>query len=559
MDIGRFVNKMTEEVALLGINSGTLSRAFLEWFLVNYFRIDADIASDYICDNPNDKGIDGIYVDDLSNEIFVFQAKYSPTPGSDQGDVDLKTFDGVKAWFESTENLENLEDSLANQDLKSLTSRLELTDRIEKEYVINLVFVTNKSFDTNGEEYLAVAGDYYEAWDLNKLYSNYTYAGKDQPVTGKFSFLLDGTSVICHPMPEGVEVLIFTAKALDIVRLDGIQDQTLFDKNVRYGLGKTRINREIAKTIKREDDHDNFVVFNNGITLICENYGHSTNTLEIENYAVVNGCQTVLTLYENKELLDDKVKVFVRIIKTGNNEVLGKRITFYNNNQNAISQRDLKSNDKLQEDIQAQCFQYFNSKILYKIKRGESEEGYDAVLQNDFVAQLIASFVLGEPYTAHQKTQIFTANYQRIFSRHINPPLIYLLWRMYVNIDRSCENIENIGVRGYKTTRFFILYLFKEIFEKDDIGSKMLLDANAFYVSYKDKIENAFNKLSQLLVLGINNYIIVQQEDDQFFDYKNILRNATMTKNMARDIISDYEKSLIFHEEGKISKLLSDS
>ena len=556
MNINEFTTRLTEEIAILEINSETRSIAFLKWFLANYFRIDIDIAPDYICDGQNDKGIDGIYVDDLSNEIFIFQAKHSPILGSNQGDNDLKTFDGVKAWFESKENVEKLEDSLANQDLKNLISRLELIDRIEKQYAINLVFVTNKNFDVNANEYLLVVGDYYEAWDLAKLYSNYTYAGKDRPVIGKFPFLIDSGDVIHHPMPEGVDVLIFAAKALDIIQLAGIQDQTLFDKNVRYGLGKTRINREIAKTIKREDDHDSFVVFNNGITLICEDYKRLDNTIEIENYAVVNGCQTVLTLYENKESLDDRVKVFVRIIKTGKNEVLGKRITFYNNNQNAINPRDLKSNDKIQEDIQTKVFQYFDHKILYDIKRGEQKEGYDTILENDFVAQLIASFVLEEPQTAHQKTQIFTDSYQRIFSRHIDPPLIYLLSTMYDNIDRSCANIENIGVRGYKTTRFFIMYLFKEIFKKDDVASKMLFDADDFYITYKDKIDNAFDKLSQLLVLGINNHIKLQQEGDQVFDYKNVLRNSTMIKNMARDIISDYEKSLIFHEEGKISKLL---
>jgi len=558
MEMEQFIQRMTTEVEAWAIGSGTQNRSFLKWFLVNYFRIDEDQAADFVCDNTNDKGIDGIYVDDLSSEAFVFQSKFSQTAGGDQGDSDLRTFDGVKAWFESTENVQSLDNSLANQELKAIINRLELPEKIEAGYKTNLVFLTNKIFDQNGKEYLGVVGEYYDAWDLNRLYSAYTYAGKDLLIPGKFSFSRQGCGVIHHSISNDVEALVFAARVQDIVQLDGIQDQSLFDKNVRYGLGKTRINREIAKTIKTPNDHDRFLLFNNGITIICERFDLTEEHLDIENYAVVNGCQTVLTLYENKDFLDAIMRVFVRIIKTGTDEFLGGRITFYNNNQNAINPRDLRSNDKVQQDIQKQVFDYFNGSILYNIKRGESEQGYDVIIPNDFVAQLVASFILKESYTAHQKTQIFTENYQRIFSRHITPPFIYLLWRMYENINRNCAAIVNAGARDYKTTRFFFMYLFREIFDKDPTGSTLMSDPDAFYKTYKDKCDDAFDKLSQLLILGFNNYITTQQEDNQFFDYKNILRNANMTKNMARDIISDYEKSLIFHPEGKVSNLLTN-
>lgn len=559
MDMNLFTSRMIAEVDRSASVSGSHSRAFLKWFLVNYYRIDEDTAPYYVCDNPNDKGIDGIYIDDLSSEIFVLQAKYTSTPGSDQGDADLRNFDGVKAWFQSPENVQSLDDSLANKELKGIISRLELLDKIRQGYMINLVFITNKIFDKNGKEYLKVVGDYYDAWDLNKLFGSYTYTEKDKPVAGGFSFNIGNENIIPHRITDDVEVSVFAAKATDIVQLQGIQDQSLFHRNVRYGLGKTRINRAIAKTIKTVSDHDSFLLFNNGITVICEGFELVEGKLNIQNYAVVNGCQTVLTLYENKNFLDDRVRVFTRIIKTGTDEALGERITFYNNNQNPINVRDLKSNDKVQEVIQRQVLDYFDNKILYNIKRGESEEGYEIVIPNDFVAQLIASFVLRDSYITHQKTQLFTEHYQRIFSRHINPPLIHLLWLMYMMIDNNCAAITNPGARDYKTTRFFIMYLFREIFDKDEVGRGLVVDSDTFYKTYGSKCQEAFDKLSKMLIIGFNNYIATQQEQDneQFFDYKNILRNEKLTKNMARDIISKYETSLIFQPEGKVSSLLA--
>lgn len=557
VNLEEFKDRMNKEVNRWAQGGGSLPRAFLKWFLVNYFRIDEDEAVDYICDNRGDKGIDGIYTDDISGEAFVFQSKCSESPGAIQGDSDLRNFAGVKAWFESPENIQKLDDSLANQELKAIVNRLELSQKLEQGYKMNLVFVTNKVFGSDASEYLKVAGEYFDAWDLNRLFTTYTYAGKDKPVQGKFTFSVGKDNIIYQDVSSDIQVLVFPAKATDIVSLEGIQDASLFDKNVRYGLGKTRINREIAKTLQTSSEHDRFFLYNNGITIICESIKLKDEELEIENYAVVNGCQTVLTLYENRNTFDDSIKVLVKIIRTGADQVLSERITYYNNNQNAISPRDLKSRDKVQQDIQKQFFDYFSNKILYNIKRGEVEQGYGIVIRNDFTAQLIASFVLKEPYTAHQKTQIFTENYYRIFSRHISPPLVFLLYEMYQNVDNNCANIKNAGARDYKTTRFFFIYLFREIFDEDKIASKLLLDADSFYQTYKDKYEGAFDKLSQMLVLDFNNYVADQEENNQYFDYKNILRNAQMTEKMARQIITDYKRGLIHHPEERFSKLLS--
>ena len=355
-----------------------------------------------------------------------------------------------------------------------------------------------------------------------------------------------------------MELIVFPARATDIITLEGIQDGSLFDKNVRYWLGKTRINREIAKTLKNETEHFNILLYNNGITIICESLTMDDNGVHIENYAVVNGCQTVLTLFENEQVINENVHIMVRIIKTGKDEELSRKITRYNNNQNAINPRDLKSNDKLQEDIQKQIIDYFDHNILYNIKRGESEAGYKIVMRNDFIAQLIVSFMRLEPYTAHQKTQIFETNYSNIFSRHINPPLIFLLWEMYRIIDSNCSAIVNPGAADYGTTRFFLMSIFRQLFDKDPLGVQLATDADGFYKTYKEKYEYAFDALSKMLILGFNHYIQLKEKESDFFDYKNYLRNAKMSQQLATTIIADYETSLIFHKEGIISNLLSN-
>jgi hypothetical protein len=47
------------------------SRAFLAWYLENYYRLTGDDAEDSVCDGPDDKGIDGIYVDKNFEHITI--------------------------------------------------------------------------------------------------------------------------------------------------------------------------------------------------------------------------------------------------------------------------------------------------------------------------------------------------------------------------------------------------------------------------------------------------------------------------------------------------------
>ncbi|GAI06333.1 unnamed protein product, partial [marine sediment metagenome] len=91
----------------------------------------------------------------------------------------------------------------------------------------------------------------------------------------------------------------------------------------------------------------------------------------------------------------------------------------------------------------------------------------------------------------------------------------------------------------------------------DEKGKEILADADSFYKTYKDKYGDAFDKLSRMLILDFNNYVESQEEDGQYFEYKNTLRNAQRTGEMAKQIITDYRKGLIHHPEESFAKLLA--
>lgn len=90
---------------------------------------------------------------------------------------------------------------------------------------------------------------------------------------------------------------------------------SLFYDNVRDWEGYNKINHRIRGTL--EGAHkDRFVLLNNGVTIIAETLLLTGNKCQIGNYQIVNGCQTTNVLGDNQGLLNDQVRVPVRVICT---------------------------------------------------------------------------------------------------------------------------------------------------------------------------------------------------------------------------------------------------
>ena len=254
--------------------------------------------------------------------------------------------------------------------------------------------------------------------------------------------------------------------------------------------------------------------------------------------------------------MSDDLEILVKVIETGDEENLARKITYYTNNQNSISLKDLKSNDKIQQDIQEDFFRKFNNTILYKIKRGDEETNFDSVIHNDFAAQLITSFYLKEPHTTHQKTKIFSDNYNSIFNRRINAIYIFLLNCMYEGINNNINLVEHDGIKNYGTTRFFFLYTFRLILEQDPLG-ELLIDAPSdFYQQYPDDLRIKFGKLFRVIVHDFNYSIKEIVEKEPYFDYKNELRNFQKVKELAEKLLVDYKKSVTRHSEDSFESII---
>jgi hypothetical protein len=85
--------------------------------------------------------------------------------------------------------------------------------------------------------------------------------------------------------------------------MPGITDGRLFRKNVRQSLGaNNKVNRALRATINGERVKD-FFFYHNGVTAICNSakVNLEKNTLSLKGFSVVNGCQSLSTIYSTSE------------------------------------------------------------------------------------------------------------------------------------------------------------------------------------------------------------------------------------------------------------------
>lgn len=176
------------------------SASFLSWFLENYYRLEDVNARDCICDKPNDKGVDGIYVDAVAEEIHVLQVKLRQKDNA-KGEGDLKDLVATLTQFESAESVRALAEGTASPELKRLLRDQEIANRIEADFDVIGVLVTNVDLDKNAEEFLS-HNDEVVVYGKTRLSQEFVDPNLPEGVKGKFKFQrrMDTWSTLPVPM-----------------------------------------------------------------------------------------------------------------------------------------------------------------------------------------------------------------------------------------------------------------------------------------------------------------------------------------------------------------------
>ncbi len=520
------------------------SRAFLVWVLRNLYRLDDIDAEDAICDGPDDKGVDGIYVDDNENRIDVFQSRIVQNPDRTLGDVQLKEFVGSLTQFATPELIQQMADTTDNPELRGLLIDQEIANRVNSGYAVRGVFVTNADSDENAAEFLPKAPN-VRLIDGPVIRDSYVPAERPRIDRPPFTFDVFGVDVARFPVDPQTTVVLTAVLSTDLVRLEGLASGELFAPNVRQWLGRTKVNKDIAASISDHAEHRNFVLYHNGVTFVCSEIDLSEpSRVTIAGYFVINGCQSLTSLYENRTDLTPDLRIFARFVQIPDDPALIDRITLNSNNQNGIKHRDLKSNNPLQIRLQREFERQFPDQVFYEISRGERSDR-PIVIDNELAARILLAFDLLEPWSAHQAYRLFDDLYSPIFGRpEVDAERIWAQYNLYRDVVDSLSLLEHERFARYTLTKYFLLYLVAEALATDGVGQKFLRSPTPFLRATDglERLNAAIKRLLADFIVDLNAEIREREESGNPLDYKRELKSPTAVRALSKNVISSYAK-----------------
>ena len=369
---------------------GNLDRGFLHWAFVLIFGVghdvqDTDVIDLTAIDGADDSEIEGWFVpDDEDGPVMnLFQSKHRK-PGTSMGASTIAPF------LNAPNRIANAAEVAAshNEETKVLHDQLiGLVKSNDLPTTVNLVWVTSGTLTQTARRHIAEnssrnitvesAGNIIEldvtleCWDLQDLYQHHvTQQESDDVDRCDVEFeLTDGTY---HQIVASADyrTLSMTVPVKQIIDAFGRHTWKIFRLNPRGPLGNN-VNRSIKRTLLDQTDRRRFHLLNNGITAMCLSWrldeGHR---LFVQDFQIVNGCQTTVTLWDARAAVQDDPNVMVTVKLAECPDHFASTIAGATNRQAALKAEDFTSNEVVQLRMQRE-FSTMNPPWFYQVKRGE--------------------------------------------------------------------------------------------------------------------------------------------------------------------------------------------
>lgn len=558
--------------------------AFNYWILNYLYHIDIENISDYVTEYK-DKGIDCYVHFEDTKELYIIQNCFY----SEQSNLKREQIaDFLVSPLSSLMN-NTYTRSKTLQDIFN-------TMKYDKDYTLYLYYYTTKSKNTVAKDILSLFDNQsYENYsfmvkpkfiDINEIKNIYEGKRFDNVISFKCSVKIKQTDIIERPAEQHDKennvdtayVAINVYEIYNMLKESFLIDYDLFDKNIREYLGITgkrgKTNKEIRLTLLDETERNRFFYYNNGITIICDDFYKNKNNnkwfLNLSQPQIVNGCQTVNTIYNTiEELLEnesegDIVKLFkncsvlVKIFKVNkrndSEKIIYENIVKYTNTQTAISSKDFASKDNyfinLQENFSTRGFYLIvkqsdrykferDSELFQKMKLLSSDrltifdktvtKPSDLFIDLDKMLKCLLAFYY-DGYVAFKKGSCTlhetSVKYYLNFSKKI---MDYFSTDAMINLFLTYE--KSGGMKVARTNRYPIPYYMMDFIGRfiksstdTEFDVKKVNDKLSYLFSSKEIFEEVYNKICQ----------IIEDYGDDFIE-ANGVDYSTMTKNREID------------------------
>lgn len=436
------------------------SLAFVYLCVKTMLDLDLDEAFDCLTEGGGDFGVDALHISEENDGEFgvtLFQCKYK---NDLSGDAEFPE-SGIEALINAIRHIFN-----PSAELGAINERL----RIKVEEVRSLIR------DGFIPRVRAIACNNGRKWN-DSAQKAIERAGFGDQVT--WEHVNHDVLVGILQRPKQVnETLRLTGKALvedlnysrvcvgrlpvtEVAALMRTHGDRLLERNIRryLGLHGNRVNTGIRDTL-RSKESCNFYFFNNGLTLVCDDFAYnalqsSDFQVKVENLQIVNGGQTCMTILKTEEELAKEGKalpadasVLIRLYKLPKpNEDLVLKITHATNSQNPVDLKDLRANDERQQQLEQSIR---DLGFVYRRKRLDS-----AVKSTEITSGAAAEALLAVWRQKPNQAKFFTREhfgklYDVIFTEHTNGAQVItavLLYRIAENHRRRPDDQDPLFVR----------------------------------------------------------------------------------------------------------------
>jgi hypothetical protein len=229
-----------------------------------------------------------------------------------------------------------------------------------------------------------------------------------QETKGKVAadFVFERRAVL--PDIEGVvEAYLGVLPATESLRLiideSGNIRKSLFYDNVRDFQEYNDVNKGVRETLQSAKK-DRFAVLNNGITVVAHSMTTIGNRFHIEDYQIVNGCQTSHVLFDERASLTPTLFVPIKIIAT-EDDTLTTDIIKATNSQTPVKPEDLSALSDFQKKLENFYGSFDGKGKLYYERRSKQFNGLPNIEKMRVVTmsnqiRVFASMFLDEPHLA---------------------------------------------------------------------------------------------------------------------------------------------------------------
>lgn len=459
--------KFRENYGLESISDGEAFERFVNSSILMSHQPDAFSADSELLDfvsvgGAGDNGIDGLAIklngilvksideiDDIiakfktANIEFIFiQSKYKEKFDASE----LNTFiAGVRNFLSNDPIITLNQKSNALFKLKEHLMSDELVYNWENNPSVRMYYVAMGKW-RNIPQHLALAEqakndilllNVYSHVDVHFVDSDYLKTIIDSN-ENNFSVGIDTIGTIELTEVKGVEnSCIALCQGEEFVKIltteEGVIRKSLFDDNVRDFQGENSVNNEILTTIK--NDPSKFILLNNGITIVCDEFITKNRRLIIINPQIVNGCQTSHVLfYAKKQGIDvSQVPISVKFISTKDVEI-SNEIVRGTNRQNIVLDEAFEATKKFHKDLE----EFFNtincdfSEKIYYERRAKQYSHNPSIHQVQkinlrILTQFFSAMFLNKPHLSHRHESVLLKEQANIIFQESQSKLPYFV------------------------------------------------------------------------------------------------------------------------------------